>query len=105
MSEYTPKTWEIKHAYVDTTEYVQRMEKDSNRSLTEINEEFDRWLAEHEAKVREDYKGRVIDALENAKHNLDTSDPFTDGFLTALDEIAKIIESTKKRATDSFGYL
>lgn len=66
---------------------------------------FDRWLAEHEAKVREDYKGRVIDALENAKHNLDTSDPFTDGFLTALDEIAKIIESTKKRATDSFGYL
>jgi hypothetical protein len=64
MSEYTPETWEIKHAYVDTTEYVERMEMETSRSLDLINAEFDRWLEAHDAEERRLAVNNLILILE-----------------------------------------
>lgn len=66
MSKYTPKTWEIKHAYVDTTEYVQRMEKGDSRSLVEVNEEFDRWLESVKVEAVEAERKLMVRAIEDS---------------------------------------
>lgn len=61
MSEYTPKTWEIKHAYVSHCERGDWYERD----IPEMSKEFDRWLAERDAEVAEETLNTVIMLLNS----------------------------------------
>lgn len=102
MTEHTPHTpttnaikesWQRGHPNPTTTDPAER------------EAEFDRWLTQHEAKVRKDYRGRIVDSLEDAKQYLDTADPFTDGAVTAFNELIRILDDIQGKAGDSFAIL
>jgi hypothetical protein len=97
MSEYTPDTDEVKSAY---DSFMIEFRDDYNGE-----KQFDRWLAQHEAKVRDDYRDRLVDALRDFNRALDVTDPFQWGFVTAVDELMKVLDSVKERADDSFATL
>jgi Mg/Co/Ni transporter MgtE len=97
MAEYTPKTWEIKHAYVSHCERADWYERD----IPEMAKEFDRWLRQHEAEMVARtlnavsaylYEADLIEAVSQGRVSLIFNELTDDEWLDWLDDAESLIK-------------